>query len=64
MSLRTGKLPVEWKIAKVISINKNKGSRDIAMNYSVVSSIVWKVMKNILKCIILHLEEKGFLTVG
>jgi len=36
-SLRTGKLPNEWKLAHVTPIYKNKGSPNLAVNYRPVS---------------------------
>ena len=67
LSLRTGELPTQWKIADVIPIFKKKGRRDRALNYRPVSltSVVCKIMEKILRSkIVRHLEERGFLSGG
>lgn len=65
LSLRTGELPIDWKIADIIPIFKGKGSRDRALNYRPVSltSALCKIMEKILRRkIVEHLEKSGFLT--
>ena len=67
LSLRTGELPTQWKIADVIPIFKKKGRRDRALNYRPVSltSVVCKIMEKILRSkIARHLKERGFLSEG
>ena len=50
-TLLTGILPEEWKLAHVTPIYKNKGSKNLAVNYRPVSltSIVCKLMESILR---------------
>eukprot|EP00111_Clytia_hemisphaerica_P012893 TCONS_00037893-protein len=59
-SLKEGSLPKDWKEAHVISIYKNKGAQNLAVNYRPVSltSIVCKLMDSIVrKHIMEHLDQ-------
>jgi len=51
LSLMTGELLIDWKIADIIPIFKRKGSRDRALNYRSVSltSALCKIMEKILR---------------
>ena len=63
-SLRTGEVPIEWRIADIIAIYKKKGDRKRAKNYRPVSltSVVCKVLEKIIKKQMLeHLDRIGFL---
>ena len=63
-SLRTGEVPIEWRIADIIAIYKKKGDRTRAKNYRPVSltSVVCKVLEKIIKKQMLeHLDRIGLL---
>jgi hypothetical protein len=59
MSLRTGKVPVEWKRANVTAIFK-KGSKEVAGNYRPVSLMthVCKILEALIKDVLVaHLKK-------
>ena len=64
-SLTEGSLPKDWKNATVTPIYKNKGAKNLAVNYRPVSltSVVCKLMESILrKHIMGHLLEQSLLS--
>ena len=64
-SLVTGKLPQEWKMAKITAIYKNKGDKHSAENYRPISltSIACKIMESIIRDDIMkYLSENNILT--
>ena len=67
LSLRKGKVLIQWKIANIAPIFKGKGSRDDPLNYRPVSltSIVCKVLEKIIRRKVTeHLREMSFFCEG
>ena len=64
-TLTEGTLPKEWKMAHVTPIYKNKGAKNLAINYRPVSltSVVCKLMERILRSHIMkHLVDLNLLS--
>ena len=64
-SLNEGHVPKDWKVAHVTPIYKNKGAKNLAVNYRPVSltSVVCKVMESILREHIMeHLIRQNLLS--
>lgn len=64
-SLNKGVLPDDWKTASVSPIYKNKGAKDLAVNYRPISltSIACRITEKLLKNQIMdHLMEKNLLS--
>jgi len=60
-SIKTGKLPTEWKTASITAIYKNKGSKNYVGNYRPISltSIVCKMLESIIRDNILEYLKKN-----
>ena len=64
-SLKSGKLPQQWKIGKVVPIYKGKGRKCEASNYRPISltSICCKVFERIIRgTIVDHLDRNGLIS--
>ena len=65
LSMRTGKIPADWKICSISAIFKKKGSRNCAENYRPVSlsSIACKILESIVKDAVLdYLKANNLLS--
>ena len=63
-SLRTGDIPVEWKLANVTPVWKKKGDREVVSNYRPVSvlPIVAKAFESLVQCqLYKHLQDNSLL---